>query len=87
MATTHPLTNAGRRRTALPGLRRSGLLAAVAVMLLLGSRVQDIGSDLLGSIRLGAVSWILIAALPILGAALAMLVARVTVLKTLRRML
>lgn len=78
-----------QRRIALDALFGGavGLIAAIAVMLLLGSRVQDIGSDLLGSISLGPSAWGLIAALPILGAALAMLVARITVLKTLRRML
>jgi len=43
MATTHPLTNAGRRRTALPRLRRSGLLAAVAAVALSSSGCTLVG--------------------------------------------
>jgi cell division transport system permease protein len=78
-----------QRRIALDALFGGvvGLTMAVAVLLLLGSRAHDIGSDLLGSVSLGMQAWGIVLALPVIGALLAMLTARITVLRTLRKML
>ncbi|MGV3480813.1 MAG: cell division protein FtsX [Sphingobium sp.] len=78
-----------QRRIALDALFGGlvGLTSAVAVLMLLGARVSEIGSDLLGAVTLGLRAWALILALPLVGAILAMLAARITVLRTLRRML
>jgi len=78
-----------QRRIALDALFGGvvGLTAATAVLLILGARVSEIGSDLLGAVTLRTESWAMIAALPVAGAMLAMLAARITVLRTLRRML
>lgn len=78
-----------QRRIALDALFGGlvGLACSVAVLLLLGSRMRAIGSDLLGSITLGGWAWAVVLALPIAGALLATLVARLTVLRTLRKML
>jgi cell division transport system permease protein len=64
-----------------------GLAAAALVLLVIGNRVGALGSDLLGSAHLPASSWLVLAALPVLGVALAMLVARATILRALGRML
>lgn len=63
-----------------------GLLAALLVLWGLGDRLQALGSDLIGSVRLGAGQWLLLAALPICGVLLAMLVARITILRALVRL-
>jgi cell division transport system permease protein len=78
-----------QRRIALDALFGGlvGLTAASAVLLILGARVSEIGSDLLGAVTLKAEAWGMIVALPLAGALLAMLAARITVLRTLRRML
>lgn len=78
-----------QRRIALDALFGGmlGLLVGILVLLLLGSRLDAIGSDLLGSVRLSLVSWLLIVSLPFAGAILATLAARITVLRTLRKML
>ena len=65
----------------------AGLIVALIVMLLIGKRMNAIGSDLLGSTGLGSVDWIVIFALPLFGAMLATLAARLTVLFALRRIL
>jgi cell division transport system permease protein len=78
-----------QRRIALDALFGGlvGLTAATSVLLILGARVSEIGSDLLGAVTLRIDSWAMILALPLAGAVLAMLAARITVLRTLRRML
>lgn len=78
-----------QRRIALDALFGGvvGLLSAVAVILLLGNRIEAIGSDLLGSVGLSWIDRGIILALPFAGALLATLAARITVLKTLRKML
>ena len=65
----------------------AGLIVALMVMLLIGKRMNAIGSDLLGSTGLNWADWVMILALPLLGAMLATLAARLTVLFALRRIL
>ncbi len=78
-----------QRRIALDALFGGavGLVAAAAVLLLIGNRVGALGSELLGSAGLPLSSWLLLAALPIGGVFLAMLVARITILRALGRLL
>jgi cell division transport system permease protein len=64
-----------------------GLGAALITMLLLKYRFLALGSDMTESFGPGAFGWIIIFTLPLMGAALATLAARVTVLSALRRML
>jgi cell division transport system permease protein len=78
-----------QRRIALDALFGGGigLVAAALVLVLIGTRVAALGSDLIGSAQLPAGAWVLLVALPILGVLLAMLVARSTILRALGRML
>ena len=78
-----------QRRIALDALfgGLAGLGGALAVMALVGSRMNAIGSDLLGSTRLGWLEWTIILALPLLGALLATVAARLTILFALRNTL
>lgn len=78
-----------QRRIALDALFGGlvGLAAAALVLVLIGRRVGALGSDLLGSAALPLVSWLILAALPIAGVLLAMLVARMTILRALGRLL
>jgi cell division transport system permease protein len=64
-----------------------GLLAAAAVLLLIGRRIAALGSDLLGSAALPPAAWVLLVVLPLFGIGLAMLVARGAILRALGRML
>jgi cell division transport system permease protein len=78
-----------QRRIALDALFGGavGLVASAAVLLLIGNRVGALGSELLGSAGLPLTSWLLLGALPIGGVFLAMLVARITILRALGRLL
>lgn len=78
-----------QRRIALDALfgGAAGLAAALVVMLLIGRKMDAIGSELLGSAGLDTWGWIAVLLLPILGAVLATLAARLTILSTLRRSL
>jgi cell division transport system permease protein len=78
-----------QRRIALDALFGGGvgLVAAAAVLFLIGNRVAALGSDLIGSAQLPVGAWLLLVALPVLGVLLAMLVARTTILRALGRML
>jgi len=78
-----------QRRIALDALFGGlvGLIAAAFVLLLIGSRVGAIGSELLGSAGLPATSWLALFVLPVGGVGLAMLVARGAILRALGRML
>ena len=78
-----------QRRIALDALFGGGigLVAAAAVLFLIGTRVAALGSDLIGSANLPVGAWLLLVALPVLGVLLAMLVARTTILRALGRML
>lgn len=78
-----------QRRIALDALFGGfvGLLFALIVMLLIGDRMRALGSDLLGSAGLDWGSWFLLLTLPLVGAALSTLSARITVLRALRQIL
>lgn len=64
-----------------------GLAAAMLVMIAIGNRVSALGSDLLGGAALPLLSWLILMLLPLAGTALAMAVARATILRALRRLL
>lgn len=64
-----------------------GLAAAALVLFLIGNRIGELGSELLGSAGLPLTSWIVLAMLPLAGVFLAMLVARFTILRALGRLL
>ena len=78
-----------QRRIALDALFGGavGLGAAALVLLIIGDRVGALGSELLGSAGLPLVSWLILVALPIGGVVLATLVARMTILRALGRLL
>ncbi len=78
-----------QRRIALDALFGGavGLGAAALVLLVIGDRVGALGSELLGSAGLPLVSWLILVALPIGGVVLATLVARMTILRALGRLL
>jgi len=78
-----------QRRIALDALFGGaiGMVMAVIVLLVLGRRLDAIGSELLGSVALGFQAWLAILALPLAGGVLATLAARITVIRTLRTML
>ncbi len=65
----------------------AGLVLGLVTILALGRQFAPLGSGMVGSAVLGWLDWILIALIPLLGVALAVLTARLTVLAALRRML
>lgn len=64
----------------------AGLLLGLAAIFVLGQQFAALGSGLVAGGGLGSLDWSLIAAVPLLGVALAMLTARITVMASLRRM-
>ena len=78
-----------QRRIALDALFGGavGLAAASLVLLAIGNRVGALGSELLGSAGLPLVSWLILIALPVGGVVLATLVARMTILRALGKLL
>ncbi len=78
-----------QRRIALDAMLGGlgGLVAALIVVAVIGGRMRAIGSELLGSAGLGWSDWLVIVGVPLLGATLATLSARLTVLRALRRSL
>ena len=78
-----------QRRIALDALFGSlvGLALGLGAMLLIGSRVSALGSELIGSAELDLAAWAVLLSLPIFGVILAMLVARLTILRALRALL
>lgn len=78
-----------QRRIALDAMfgGLAGLGGALAVMAIVGGRMNAIGSDLLGSTGLGWFDWGIVLALPLFGAVLATLAARLTILFALRNTL
>ena len=88
-ATDQQIARMFQRRIALDVLFGGLLGAALAILVvvLIGSRVAAIGSELLGSIALPDHAWVVLALLPLAGAALALLVARITILRALGRLL
>jgi cell division transport system permease protein len=78
-----------QRRIALDALFGGfvGFLAAALVLLLIANRVGALGSELLGSAGLPVLTWLILIALPAAGVLLSMLVARMTILRALGRLL
>lgn len=78
-----------QRRIALDALFGGlvGLAAAAVVLLAIGRRAAELGSELLGSAGLPLSGWIVLAGFPFGGVLLAMLVARSTILRALGRLL
>jgi len=64
-----------------------GFVIAVVVLVLIGGRVAAVGSELLGAAALPASSWAALLLLPLGGTLLALLVARITILRALGRLL
>ena len=62
-------------------------ILAGAVLIAIGERVAALGSELLGSAAIPPAGWGVLVALPAFGVVLAMLVARITILRALGRML
>lgn len=88
-ATDRQVARLFQRRIALDALFGGFLGFAVAglVLILLGNRVAELGSDLFGSASLTPGAWAVLAALPVFGILLATFVARMTILRALGRML
>jgi len=78
-----------QRRIALDALFGGlvGLLLAGGVLIALGDRVAAVGSELLGSAAISPQGWAMLVALPLFGVLLAMLVARLTILRALGKLL
>ena len=64
-----------------------GLLLGIGAIFLLGQRFAALGSGMIAGGGLGMGDWIALGAIPLVGVAIAMLTARLTVLATLRKML
>lgn len=84
-ATDRQVARLFQRRIALDTLIGGvvGTIAAVGLILLLQWQIALLGSDLLSSATLGQAAWVLIALLPLVFTVLAMLAARIAVLRTL----
>lgn len=65
----------------------AGLIAAAIVLWLIRERTAALGSELVGSVALPDAGWVALGLLPLAGVAVAMLVARMTILKALVRLL
>ncbi len=78
-----------QRRLALDALFGAtlGLVSAVAVILLIGRRITEIGSGLVGSIALPWSAWAALFTLPMVAGLLALAVARITVQRALGKTL
>ena len=78
-----------QRRIALDALFGGlvGFIIAGIVLITLADRVSALGSELLGSAQIPPQGWAVLVALPVFGVLLAMLVARLTILRALGRML
>jgi len=64
-----------------------GLALGMAAIFVLGRQFAALGSGMVAGGGLGPIDWLLIAAIPVAGVAIAMLTARLTVLGALRKML
>ncbi len=78
-----------QRRIALDALLggAAGLALGLMVLALIGTRLGDLGSELLGSVSIGWWGWLLILSIPVLATLLAGLVSRYTVTISLGRTL
>ena len=65
----------------------AGLALGLTAMMLLGRQFAALGSGMVAGGELGPVDWALLAAIPVVGVAMAVLTARMTVLSALRRIL
>jgi cell division transport system permease protein len=64
-----------------------GLAGAIIILWIIGERASALGSELIGSVTLSLPSWLMLCALPVGGILLAILVARLTILRALSRFL
>jgi len=64
-----------------------GLIAGIVAIVVLSAQFSALGSGIASGAVLGWLDWVVIAAIPLCGVALAVLTARLTVLSALRRML
>jgi cell division transport system permease protein len=87
-ATDRQIARMFQRRIALDVLFGGlvGLAIALIVLVLIGRSVAAIGSELLGAASLPEGGWLLLVLLPVAGAGLALMVARVTILRALGRL-
>lgn len=78
-----------QRRIALDALFGGlvGFILASLVLIGIGERVSALGSELLGSASVPAPAWGILVGLPLFGVLLAMLVARLTILRALGKLL
>ncbi len=65
----------------------AGLGLGLMVVLFLGRRFAGLGAGLVNGGSLGLIDWLLLALIPVAGVLLAIITARLTVMRTLRRML
>jgi len=88
-ATDIQITRLFQRRIALDSLFGGlvGFAGAVAALLLIGARIGAVGSELLASAQLPWTGWLILASLPLLGGVLAMVAARLTIMRALRKIL
>jgi cell division transport system permease protein len=78
-----------QRRIALDALFGGlvGFMLGGAVLIAIGDRLAALGSELLGSAEIAPTGWAVLIVLPVFGVLLAMMVARLTILRALGRML
>jgi len=78
-----------QRRIALDALLGGliGLVGGAAIIWLIGTQLNALGSGLVRSVGLDWWSWLIIVAIPILGMFLAMVTARMTVVRALKKIL
>ncbi|MBS0502830.1 MAG: cell division protein [Proteobacteria bacterium] len=88
-ATDMQIARLFQRRIALDALFGGGLGFAMGalVLALLSSRIGAVGSELVGSVRLAAGSWLALIAVPLAGALVATAAARLTIERALRQIL
>ncbi|GAB5487488.1 MAG: FtsX-like permease family protein [Parasphingorhabdus sp.] len=87
--TDRQITRLFQRRIALDALLGGllGLIAGTGIIWLIGTQLSAIESGLVQSLGLSWYSWLIIAAIPILGMFLAMMTARSTVMRALKKIL
>lgn len=88
-ATDGQIARLFQRRIALDALFSGmlGFLGGAIVILLLAIRIDAVGADLLGSIRLSRLDWLWLLAVPCAGTLVATFSSRLTVIRALRRRL
>ena len=88
-ATDAQITRLFQRRIALDAMFGGliGLIAAIGVTALISSQIGNIGSDMLESGLLRWYDWVILGLIPFAGILLAMLTARFTVMRALRKIL